>query len=240
MRGKLTRRTLCAICAVTTILSITGVYATWEYASEPPEMQTADVGMTMGEWKPEVVLPDDTENENDHTLLVEALVNGVNKGLNTSNSYLNQQISTRDSRWGRDTLGSMAITQGDDLEELFQAGTKNLSFLIQWVDENNDGTTDYYYIFTTDVDLGEKGAIHWLWGTNTKEGKPTTPIGEYIYPIYRTRVEKNASNQWEAVASEIGSAKSAWYEESRSNMNATQIPSFDPDTWAAGDLTATS
>ena len=32
-----------------------------------------------------------------------------------------------------------------------------------------------------------------------------------------------------------GYAISAWYEESRSNANATQIPSFNPDTFQEGD-----
>jgi hypothetical protein len=49
----------------------------------------------------------------------------------------------------------------------------------------------------------------------------------------RTMVIKE-NGVWRAVETKLGYAESAWYEESRRNANATQIPSFDPDTFKEG------
>ena len=88
------------------------------------------------------------------------------------------------------------------------------------------------YIFTTGEYLGERGEIN-FWGNNKTPGNPTVPIGGNIYPIYRTKILKTGG-VWAATETVAGYAKSAWYEESRSNANATQIPSFDPDTFQEG------
>lgn len=170
--------------------------------------------------------------------LADMIVNDATNGLNQSNSYLNEQIK---SRWStsnggkRDTIGSMAVTQGDGLDQDFALTENGVDFLLQFIDEDNNGTIDYYYLFITDVYLGERGEIYW-WGSNKTPGNPTTPIGEYIYPIFRFKLT-NENGTWVIGPEEVGSAKSAWYEESRSNINATQIPSFNPDTWVVGNLT---
>ena len=120
----------------------------------------------------------------------------------------------------------MAVTQSAELSEIFGLDASNLDFLIQFVSNTE------YYIFTTGVDLGTKGEIN-FWGNNSKPGNPKTPIGESIYPIYRTKVVKT-NGVWKGVETVVGYATSAWYEESRRNANATQIPSFDPDTFQQG------
>ncbi|MBO5240825.1 MAG: hypothetical protein J6B56_05360 [Clostridia bacterium] len=169
------------------------------------------------EYAPEEVLPDDEEGKN-HVALVESLVEGEN-GLNNPDSYLNEQIKSRQNggffKPKRDTLGSMGVDQGDELEKLFSLDSKNLSFLIQFINDN------MYYIFTTEVDLG----------TN---GNPNYTIGEeYISPVYRTVVER-IDGIWVSQTSAKGYALSAYYEESNVLGNVTKIPSFAPDTWTAG------
>ena len=201
------------------------VYSTWRYAQETVGEINENPTMILKpfEYTPEEVLPEDDEGKN-QVVLVENLVKGEN-GLNNPNSYLNKQIESRKNgaifniKPKRDTLGSMGVDQGEELEKLFSLASENLSFLIQFIDD------DTYYIFTTDVELGENGS-------------PNYKIGEeYISPIYRTIVEKNVNGTWEAQTSAKGYALSAYYEESRHNAHYSSIPSFDPDTWTAGTLT---
>lgn len=238
------KRFIFLACVCLFVFSSLSVYAVWVFYSKPVESEELSLDITMSEftYKPEEVLPDDEEDDiagTNQLALIEALVNGSGIGLNSNNSYLNGEIEFRNNGgdfWtrfpNRDTLGSVAVTQGDDLDDIFNLQTKNLTFLIQFIDTNDDGNIDYYYIFTTEVYLGERGKLDWL-GRLDEPGKPTVPIGEYITPIYRTIVQRNQAGKWEAVGSTAGKAKSQWYEESRSNaqIHHTQIPSFDPDTW---------
>ena len=129
-----------------------------------------------------------------------------------------------------------ALETGDALSEvkkqLFGAAAKGLSFIIE-VDENN---SNLYYIYTTDVYLGERGEMNWLGTSNKTPGKPTVPIGQYIEVIYRTAIVRESSSApFNIVETKKGKAKSDWYDENRSNANVTQIPSFDVDTWVEID-----
>ena len=227
-------KSITLVMALVLILSVTGVYSSWRYAREPivPTSATLEIGIFP--WAGSDILPEEDEIGQNHRTLIDAIINGEGIGLNTSNSYLNKQIEERKdggSGWnnGRDTIGSMAVTQGDELNDLFALSTANLTFLIHFVSDTE------YHIYTTGVYLGERGSQ--FMNINTKDGSPTTPIGQYIFPIYRTIAVKT-DGIWKAVETKEGSAKSAWYEESRRNANATEIPSFDPDTWAEGNLTA--
>ena len=224
-------RLLALVLCLLTVCSVGGVYATWKYSSGGVNPATLEFPVRLGEfnWAGSGDLPTDDAIGENHISLIDQIINHPEHGLNTSGSYLNDQIKDRQNGgwgWKRDTLGSMAVTQSDELNEIFGLEASNLDFLIQFTSSSE------YYIFTTGVDLGERGAIN-FWGNNSKPGKPTTPIGENIHPIYRTKVVKT-NGVWAAVETVEGYAKSAWYEESRSNANATQIPSFDPDTFQAG------
>ncbi len=216
------------------VLSIGGVFATWKYSNLGPNPASLDITIKLGEfnWVGSGDLPTDDAIGEDHLALIQMIINHPEHGLNTSRSYLNEQIADRQDGglgWsgGRDTLGSMAVTQSQELAEIFGLDSYNLDFLIQFVSDTE------YYIFTTGVDLGQRGEINWLGTANKTPGKPTVPIGERIHPIYRTRVLKT-NGTWAAVETKAGSAISAWYEESRRVANATQIPSFDPDTFTEG------
>lgn len=227
------RKALLLVMALTVLLSVGGVYATWKYATHGPDPVQQEISVRLGEfnWAGSGDLPTDDAIGENHISLIDQLINHPEHGLNTAKSYLNEQIEDRQDGglgWssGRDTLGSMAVTQSEELEEIFGLNAYALDFLIQF----NSSTE--YYIFTTGVDLGQRGEINIL-GNNKTPGKPTTPIGQPIYPIYRTRVVKQ-NGVWTAVETKLGYANSAWYEESRRNANATQIPSFDPDTFQEG------
>jgi hypothetical protein len=215
------------------LLSVGGVYATWNYTNNGPTPKDHELSIRLGEfnWAGSGDLPTDDAIGENHLSLIDQIINHPEHGLNTSKSYLNEQIKDRQDGgigWsgGRDTLGSMAVTQSDELNDIFGLASFSLDFLIQFKSSTE------YYIFTTGEDLGQRGEIN-IWGNNKTPGKPTVPIGGNIYPIYRTRVVK-IDGVWTAVETKAGYATSAWYEESRRNANATQIPSFDPDTFKEG------
>ena len=201
-----------------TLFTSYSVHSSWRYAQEKVAHVTSIPSKILNtfEYAPEQVLPDDEIGKN-HVVLIENLVSDRN-GLNDPDSYLNEQIKKRQNgslfKPKRDTLGSMGVDQGSELEKLFSLESENLSFLILFVSDT------IYYIFTTEVELGENG-------------KPTYTIGSPIDPIYRTIVEK-INDTWVTQTSAKGYALSAYYEESNLLGNVTKIPSFDPDTWAAG------
>ena len=228
-------RSLSLILAVVILVSIGSVCAGWRYANlaANPAQKVFSVRLGLYNWAGSGNLPTDDSAGENHINLIDKIINHPQHGLNTSKSYLNEQIEDRRKGsiiWGtRDTLGSMAVTQSEELDEIFGLSSENLSFLIQFKSDTE------YYIFTTGEYLGERGEINIL-GNNKTPGKPTVPIGGDIYPIYRTKVVKT-NGVWAAVETKAGYAKSAWYEESRRNENATQIPSFDPDTFHEGKPT---
>lgn len=225
---------LALLLLLVSIFSVGGVYATWQYTNIGPNPGSTEISVRLGEfnWAGSGDLPTDSEIGEDHIALIQNIISHPDHGLNASGSYLNDQIEDRENRWtgggARDTLGSMAVTQSTELSEIFGLDANNLTFLIHMVSDTER------YIYTTGVYLGERGEIN-FWGNNSKPGNPATPIGERIYPIYQTKAVK-VDGVWAAVETKVGSAVSAWYEESRRNENATQIPSFDPDTFVEGTI----
>ena len=212
-----------------------GAYSVWYYAGTPVTPTVHGLTVSLGDflWDGSGSLPTDDKIGEDHISLIDNIINHPEHGLNASRSYLNEQIADRKDgglgwRNGRDTLGSMAVTQSAELDEIFGLSASSLEFLIQFASDTK------YYLFTTGVYLGERGTIN-FWGNNASSGKPTVPLGYPVYPIYKTVVQK-INGTWTAISTVEGYANSAWYEESRSNANATQIPSFDPDTFVEGKL----
>jgi len=228
------KKSMIVLVAVVLLVSVGGVSATWYYATQPAQSVEETLDFQLGDflWDGSGSLPTEGEIGENHLLLIDNIINHPQHGLNASGSYLNDQIDKRQSGglgWGggRDTLGSMAVTQSEELTEIFGLDASALSFLIQFVSDTE------YYLFTTGVDLGERGACN-IFGTTTKAGSPNVPLGSPVYPIYKT-VVRMVDGKWTAISTVIGYANSAWYEESRSKANATQIPSFDPDTFREGD-----
>lgn len=234
MKSKLAVRFLLCALAVLTPLSVMGVWATWIFAQDPANPISASVSLDIAEftWEGSEVLPDDVEGE-DHAWLINNLIsgekNGTVIGLDNKNSDLNEYINNRlEGGWGwkRDYFGSMAVTGDDEMEALFGAAAQGLSFIVQVVSDTE------YYIYTTSVYLGERGAPNFFNTSNKTPGKPSVPIGEYIYAIFRTKLTRASANDpWDIVETKAGKAKSDWYDENRTNANVTQIPAFDINTW---------
>ena len=217
--------TLCAMTAAT------GVYATWAFAERLNDDSTT-VNAVMGEWETDLVLPGGDISDS-HKLLMRDLLSdsiGLNNettrtflGIPTNGSYLSKEIYKRKNTWNRDTIGSMAVTQGDDLAADFQLSERDLSFLIWFVSDTE------YHIFTTAVDMEalktETAAYD---ATAYETGKVV------ISPIYRTIVVYENST-WTETTSSVGHAYSAYYEESQyNNITRSKLASFDPATWVQG------
>lgn len=220
------------------LLCMGGVSASWTYTDNYVGSINSSFNVSIGDfvWQGSEILPDDEEEGLDHVWLIQNLVEGTTAdgkeiGLNNPRSDLNEYINNRlegGLGWKRNYFGSMAVTGEQEMEELFGAAAKGLSFIIE-VDENN---SNIYYLYTTDVYLGERGEPNWLGTSNKTPGKPTTPIGQYIEVIYRTKLERASANaQFDIIETKKGKAKSDWYDENRRNANVTQIPAFDVNTW---------
>lgn len=216
------------------VVSAGGVYGIWKFAEDPAETIRQNMSFVLGDftWEGSDILPDDIPGE-DHAWLVKNLVSGVadekSIGLDNPNSALNEYINDRlqgGLGWKRDYFGSMAVTGNTEIENLFGAAAEGLSFIIQVKSDTE------YYIYTTNVDLGERGEPNWLGTSNKTPGKPTVPIGQYVYPVYRTKlVRASTAAPFDIVETKCGKALSDWYDENRRNANITQIPSFDIGSW---------
>lgn len=233
-RGYLSKIPLLLV-SVIFLFTVGGVFANWFYANSnaSPVTKTLPVTMSKFEWTGSDIFPDVVGNE-DHMWLINNIVfgnpeTGSDIGLNNPNSQLNEFINNRlQGGWfvpKRQYFGSMAARGNEEIEELFGIAAQGLSFIIYVVSDTQ------YYLYTTDVYLGKSGETNWAQTSNKTPGNPSIPLGEYIYPVYRTLLTRpNTSSDWTIVESKRGKAMSAWYEESR-NTNITQIPSFNPTTW---------
>ena len=220
-----------AILSFVLIFSMSGVFATWGYSNLTPEDAQNEFTVNMGifKWEGAEELPTDIVGE-DHLELIEKILNGTvteadgstkNIGLNNPDSYISQEIDDRSSGWiTSDTLGSMDFWESENIEDYFNLATDNLTFLLYFP----DGVSDTYYLYTTSIVLG---------GQNS----PNIPIGETVYPVYRTILTKNTeTGQYEAVETETGYASSAYYSNPITGSAFIKYPSFNPTSWRQGEL----
>ncbi len=277
MRGGIVKVLAC-ICAILSLFIGAGVYATWRYVGDNPlDNEPTDVTVAVNEfqWPPEEILPDEEEDSEigeNHWLLVKALVYGLdendktirddtnrNAGLINENSTLNTMIYNRMTgrAWTtipeRDTLGSMAITQGGPLEEVFNAEEYyNLAFVIQfdytvktdWRG-NKTYTINSFYIYTLSLDLLDKDPNNpAAWDGSPFDENKTLVKSDYwvrykaLGPVYRTLVERDENDDWAAVGTTKGWAVADYYDENQHdyNIHMSSRASINPDSWQSGDL----
>lgn len=217
------------------IITIAGAFATWSFAEYSPDRTYHDYYVELENfyWEGSDQLPDDVLGE-DHQALIEAILNGTytdsngtvtNIGLNNPNSYINNEINSRTDGfflYRSDILGSMDYWEREDIDKFFDTGTSGLTFLLYFP----EGQTDTYYLYTTSVTLGEED--------------PNIPINEQIYPVYRTKLQKNTEGVWEAVETRTGYAKSAYYQNPVTGSWLVKYPSMNPDSWTEGHLGTSS
>lgn len=214
---------LAFLLVIISIAVIPGVFATWKYSTYGPQEKEMTLALTMSEfkWDGSENLPDAVEGEN-HAWLISNMVYGEGVGLNDPDSVLNDRIKDRVNKsYAPDYFGSMAVTGGDEIQEIFDTKTEGLSFIVHAESDT------VYYIYTTSVDLGQRGSGNTF--GNKEPGKPNIPIEEWIYPVYQTKlVRANKNADFEVIETKRGRAKSAWYKETQIVANTrSQIPAFD-------------
>ena len=215
------RRSL-GITVLALVMLVGGLSASWFYTVGLADGTQAKLPIISFPWEGAEELPHEA-GEN-HKQLIDTIINGVssdgtNIGLNNPNSYLAEEIDNRSSSWlfSSDTLGSMDYWENEDINKYFDLDTSGLAFLMYF--PNGEGKT--YYLYTMTNNLG---------GQNS----PNTPVGEYIYPVYRTTLTKNSEGKYEAVKTEEGYAESGYYSNPITGSIFVKYPSIDPDSWRAG------
>lgn len=205
------------------------VLAEWKYSEAISADIDLDIKVVVLPWEGADELPNQSEYGNNHKICIEKVLGGTyvsggqtqNIGLNSENSYLQQEIQARKNISYRDAnqLGSMDIWQSDRINELFSLseGSNKVEFILEFP----DGSDDTYYLYTTSVDLGDG------WS-------PEIPVGTFIFPVYKTTLQRNAEGVWEAVSTEVGAAKSARYKNPYTGLALGNA--FDTSTWVKGRL----
>ena len=179
-----------------------------------------------GFWDGAELLPDDVVGEN-HKVLVENIL-GSDVGLNNENSSLSNKVNNRIDR-GKYTFGSMGTRENAEMEQILGTEAKDLSFIIYSPPED----TSVRYLYTTSCNLGGE---FYAWETS----KNNYPIGERIYPIYRTKlvyqvvgVDENNTPvyDWVGEKTVLGSAQSEFYDNTLTGSLLVKNPAFDPTTF---------
>lgn len=231
MFNKSTKRISLVIAMFVLILSVVGVSASWIYAVKPIEPVVEKIEIDIFPWEGSDILPDDVIGQN-HSALIANMLNGtmtdsngnqINIGINNPNSELSTQIDNRLDR-NKYTFGSMDVWDSEQMNSIFGLEAAELTFMIYSPRDN----TSVKYLYTTGCDLGETGTLWW--------SNENYPIGERIYPIYRTRLEleeyADGSTEWIAVKTVLGSANSAFYDNDYFGSSISKNPAFDPLTFA--------
>jgi hypothetical protein len=223
------------IIVVALLFTIAGVSAAWLYADTPPDPVDTLLEFEVFPWTGSEILPDDVVGQN-HKVLINNILNGtmedsngktVEIGLNNPDSEISSQIDDRISK-RKYTFGSMDYYDSEEMNAIFGLDAANLTFMVY--SPQND--TNVKYLYTTSCDLGEAGYLWW--------GNAKYPIGERVYPIYRTRLELQdtvdengkATQVWVAVKTVLGSAESAYYDNDTFGSTISKNPAFDPTTFA--------
>ncbi len=219
------------LVAIVSIFSlfVPQVYAEWKYNEALSADIQLDINVIVLPWEGADELPNQNEYGNNHKILINNVLNGTyvsggqtqNIGLNTNNSYLANEINSRKNISYRDAnqLGSMDLWQSDRINEFFSLsdGSNKVEFILKFP----DGSDDTYYLYSTSLDLGDG------WS-------PEIPVGTYIFPVYKTTLQRNSEGIWEAVSTEVGHAKSARYNNPYTGLALGNA--FDTDSWTKGKI----
>ena len=195
------------------------------YTSTTSESLHSILNFYFGFWEGAEILPDDVVGENHKTLIDNIL--GSEVGLNNENSSLSENVNNRAER-GKYTFGSMDAWDKAEMNQIFGLDAKDLSFMIYSPPED----TSVKYLYTTGCDLGEES---YFW-----QAKNNYPIGERIYPIYRTKLvykavgvdeNNNSVYDWVGEKTVLGSAQSEFYDNNLVGSVIVKNPAFDPTTF---------
>ncbi len=210
MRIKSLSRLVMIITLCITLLTVSGVFATWYYVSDPtPQGVQTNLLLTANEfyWEGAEELPESDKVGENHIALIERITLS-DQGLNTPSSSLSKYISDRIDD-NKDNTASVAPVPGGNLKNIFNTPEiALLDFMIHHtLDEN--GEIIACDVYTFESALTEK-----------------QQIGKTIYPVYKTTLNY-VDGMWKAVLSRVGSAMTMKYDAQQGGTRIT----IDPSSW---------
>ena len=198
-----------------------------DYTATTSESLQSILNFYFGLWEGSEILPDEVIGEN-HKVLIENIL-GSDVGLNNPTSSLSEKVNNRISR-EKYTFGSMDTWDDAEMKAIFGLEAKELTFMIYSPPED----TSVKYLYTTSCNLGEESYIF-------QTSKNNYPVGERIYPIYRTKLvykvvdvdeNNNPVYNWVGEKTVLGSAESAFYDNNIAGNLVVKNPAFDPLTFS--------
>ena len=193
------------LCSLFVLASVGGVFATWYYTYEtaPNAQENFSVSLSDFEWKPEEILPTESEIGENHMALIELILNENNKGygLNYDNKHVLEGYL--------DKYGLVFSNQ--------KVSGGNLKFV-------SDETNQLYYCV-------EKVSDTLYYAYTFSRNDLSMAIGTYTaIPAYRTVLEK--TDKWRAPRSYFGYAQTKSLRDMNAeNTSGTLAYSIDVSTW---------
>ena len=205
-RGILRYTTL--LCSLFVLASIGGVFATWHYAYGTVANVKEDLSVSLSEfeWKPDEILPTESEIGENHLALIELILNENKKGygLNYDNKHVLEEYLENHGI----IFSNQKVTGG------------NLKFV-------SDETNQLYYCVEKISDTMYYAYTFSYHDLNSVKGTTT------VMPVYRTVLEK--TDIWRAPRSYFGYAQTKSLRDfGATNVPGTLAYSIDVTTWTSG------
>lgn len=204
--GRSIARYMAFLCSLFILASVGGVFATWYYTYETVQNTQEDLSVSLSEfeWKPEQILPTESEIGENHLALIELIMNESDKGYGL-NYDSKQVLEGYLDRYG--LVFSNQKVSGGNLKFVSDE-TDQLYYCVEKISDT------MYYVYTFSVsDL------------NAVKGTATA------MPAYRTVLEK--TDKWRAPRSYFGYAQTNLLRTfGFENVPGTLSYSIDVRTWA--------
>lgn len=193
------------LCCLLLFASLGGAFATWRYSDQYASNVESTMHPTLSdfEWKPEQILPTESELGKNHLALIELILNESNKGygLNYDNKHVLESYLNSNG-----IIFSNQKTSGGNLKFVSDE-TDQLYYCVEKVND----TTYYAYTFAYSELNSVKGT-------------------EKYMPVYRTTLEK--TDKWRAPRSFFGYAKTALLRAFGASAMSGQLSyTINVDTW---------
>lgn len=203
--GRSIMRYTAFLCSLFVLASIGGVFATWYYAYGTVENDKEDLSFSLSEfeWKPDEILPTESEIGENHLTLIELILNENNKGygLNYDNKHVLEGYL---NDYGI-VFSNQKVTGGN--LKFVSDETNQLYYCVEKISD----TMYYAYTFS----FGDLNSVN---GTAK------------MMPVYRTILEK--TDIWRAPKSYFGYAQTKPLRDfGFENVPGTLEYSVDVSTW---------
>ena len=193
------------LCSLFVLASVGGVFATWYYTykTAPSVQENLSVTLSEFEWKPEEILPTESEIGENPLALIELILNENNKGygLNYDNKHVLEGYLNKEGL----VFSNQKVSGG------------NLKFV-------SDETNQLYYCVEKITDTMYYAYTFSFSDLNSVKGTATA------IPVYRTVLEK--TDKWRAPRSYFGYAQTKLLRAfGAENTPGTLEYSVDVSTW---------